>query len=105
MSNLRTMRNSDSAEASQSLQNDAHEGIYASEIKKSETAVTGNEEEEEEEEDYGPKLPSGAVTKGVTSGPTIPKLDDLELQRGMCINNSHIFNLLCLMFWKRTSPT
>lgn len=94
MSNLRTTRNRDFTEASQSLQDDAREGSYASENRRSEAAVTSNEEEEEEEEDYGPKLPSGVVTKGVTSGPTIPKLDDLELQRGMCINNSHI-NLIC----------
>ncbi|PCH06510.1 Hypothetical protein PENO1_016790 [Penicillium occitanis (nom. inval.)] len=36
----------------------------------------------DDEDDYGPKLPSGAVTsKGPLSGPTIPNTQDLELRR------------------------
>ncbi|OKL63145.1 hypothetical protein UA08_01600 [Talaromyces atroroseus] len=46
---------------------------------------TGRDEamlEDEDDEDYGPKLPRGALTsRGLPSGPTIPNLQDLELQR------------------------
>ena len=38
----------------------------------------------EDDEDYGPKLPSGALTsKGPLSGPAMPHIQDLELRRGM----------------------
>ncbi|EED19535.1 conserved hypothetical protein [Talaromyces stipitatus ATCC 10500] len=38
-------------------------------------------DDDDDDEDYGPKLPSGAVaSRGPLSGPTIPNLQDLELQ-------------------------
>jgi hypothetical protein len=42
------------------------------------------DEDDEDDEAYGPKLPHGALTsRGLPAGPTIPNLQDLELQRGM----------------------
>ena len=42
----------------------------------------------DDEDDYGPKLPSGAVTsRGPLSGPTIPNIQDLELRRGTYLSD------------------
>lgn len=52
--------------------------------KKDDISMAENDDDNgDDEDDYGPKLPSGAVTsRGLLSGPTIPNIQDLTLRRG-----------------------
>jgi hypothetical protein len=46
--------------------------------------VQDDDEDEDDDEVYGPPLPNQVTTSSnPRSGPTIPNLQDLEIQRGM----------------------